>query len=115
MVGSSSQNVAKRVEGELFKKWHLSKSNTSKDIFQNLRLYAASETLLYNPSFKTWMRYATEYGKPNPHSQTSMIGALLWYYGENLLLQMIKTAKNNTSTEKVAADLQSVLHILFTN
>ncbi|KAG6962724.1 hypothetical protein JG688_00008473, partial [Phytophthora aleatoria] len=84
-------------------------SSTPKAVCKSLRLYTVDERRLDNPALKSWIRYTVEYNKQNPNTKSSMIGTLVEYYSEGLLLQMIIAAKNNPNTEKIVSELQRAL------
>ncbi|KAF1794890.1 hypothetical protein GQ600_12138 [Phytophthora cactorum] len=104
MTVSSTDIVAQCVE----RAWQTITS-TPKAVFKSLRLYTVDERRLDNPALKSWIRYTAEYNKQNPNTKSSMIGTLVEYYSEGLLLQMIIAAKNNPNTEKIASELQRAL------
>ncbi|KAG2763798.1 hypothetical protein JG687_00009073 [Phytophthora cactorum] len=99
MTVSSTDIVAQRAGRALFNRWQTTTS-TPKAVFKSLRLYKVDERRLDNPALKSWIRYTAEYNKQNPNTKSSMIGTLVEYYSEGLLLQMIIAAKNNPNTEK---------------
>ncbi|ETM37851.1 hypothetical protein L914_15725 [Phytophthora nicotianae] len=106
MAVTSTENAARRVESELFKTWHLA-SLTPKDVFKRLKLNRKRQ--FDNPVIKSWMRFTTEYSKQKPHTGVTIIGTLEQFFGKDRLPQMIKTAKNDPSMEKVALELEHAL------
>ncbi|KAG3050959.1 hypothetical protein PI124_g24031 [Phytophthora idaei] len=106
---SSTENIAKRMEHELFRNWHVISRKTPNEIFRGLKLDQAGSTLFTNPFLDTWIQYMAAFNKRKPHQKTNMIGTFLRYYDEGDLLQMIKTAKNKPNTEKLALDMERAL------
>uniref|UniRef100_H3GF89 RxLR effector protein n=2 Tax=Phytophthora ramorum TaxID=164328 RepID=H3GF89_PHYRM len=56
--------------------------------------------------FKTWARYLNAFNKKYPDDKTDMIKSLLLYYTDDTLSQVLITAKQVPSTEKMATNLQ---------
>ncbi|KAL3657658.1 hypothetical protein V7S43_017460 [Phytophthora oleae] len=103
-------SAAKRVEGELFKKW-LVGSYPPEFIFTSLELQRAGKTLLENPLLNTWSRYVVDFNKHNNNSakKVSVSKILTEFYNKDELLQTIALAKKDASTEKLATDLGRAL------
>ncbi|KAF4140820.1 hypothetical protein GN958_ATG09993 [Phytophthora infestans] len=106
MKVSSTEKIAKRMEHELLKDWYVSRW-TPDQIFRSLNLHKAGETLLTSPLLEIWIRYMTT----NYTQKPDMIGTLLSYYDDGKLFQMIKTAKSNSNTGKLALDIEYALSL----
>ncbi|KAF4137097.1 hypothetical protein GN958_ATG13681 [Phytophthora infestans] len=108
MKVSSTEKIAKRMERELLKDWNVSrKTRTPDEIFEGLDLELAGKTLFASPFLEIWIQYMATYYKQKP----DMIRTFLKYYDEDELFQMIKTAKSNPTTEKLASDVEHALSL----
>ncbi|KAL4117374.1 hypothetical protein PRIC2_011365 [Phytophthora ramorum] len=121
MKNPSTISLAKRVESEKFQ-WNLQQKQLPASVFYDLMGYPRSfvrtngagesqiimnaDNFLVDPMFKTWARYLSAFNKKYPDDKTDMIKSLLLYYTDDTLSQVLITAKQVPSTEKMATKLQ---------
>ncbi|KAH7487767.1 hypothetical protein KRP22_013538 [Phytophthora ramorum] len=121
MKNPSTISLARRVKSENFQ-WNLQQKKLPADVFYDLMGYPRSfvrtngagesqiimnaDNFLVDPMFKTWARYLNAFNKKYPDDKTDMIKSLLLYYTDDTLSQVLITAKQVPSTEKMATNLQ---------
>ncbi|ETL34972.1 hypothetical protein L916_12848 [Phytophthora nicotianae] len=104
---SKTKDIAKSVEFELFKNWYGVSYKSADQIFTILNLDRAGSSLFTGPWLDTWIRYMIMFEEWYFHNH--MAKTLFKYYDENDLSQMIKTAKSNPNTEKLASYIENAL------
>ncbi|POM61384.1 hypothetical protein PHPALM_29608 [Phytophthora palmivora] len=101
-------NISKMVENARLQDW-LNWKHSPEKAFHFLHLEKAGEQTLASPKFKTWSKYLNDFNKRYPDQKTTMLNGLRANYIDRLLLPMLKAAKNDPSTEKLASNLQNAL------
>ncbi|ETO70163.1 hypothetical protein F444_13331 [Phytophthora nicotianae P1976] len=104
---SKTKDIAKSVEFELFKNWYGVSYKSADQIFTILNLDRAGSSLFTGPWLDTWIRYMIMFEEWYFHNH--MAKTLLKYYDENDLSQMVKMAKSNPNTEKLASYIENAL------
>ncbi|ETK81555.1 hypothetical protein L915_12949 [Phytophthora nicotianae] len=104
---SKTKDIAKSVEFELFKNWYGVSYKSADQIFTILNLDRAGSSLFTGPWLDTWIRYMIMFEEWYFHNH--MAKTLFKYYDENDLSQMVKMAKSNPNTEKLASYIENAL------
>ncbi|POM66068.1 Secreted RxLR effector peptide protein [Phytophthora palmivora] len=103
----STENIAKRLEAELFKMW-LTKYNPNQ-AFRFLKLHRSPDNVLDNPLLKIWASYMNTFNTKNPSKKTTMIDTFRTQFGDESLSKLLVEAKAVQSSKKMATDLQASL------
>ncbi|KAF4131898.1 hypothetical protein GN958_ATG18931 [Phytophthora infestans] len=104
----STRGMAEKVEDAFHNYWLDSKK--APDLaFRFLYLDKAGEKTLANPKFNTWVKYLKNFNERYPEDTTTVIDGLRANYNDRQLHRTLKRAKEDSSTEELATDLQSAL------
>eukprot|EP00644_Phytophthora_capsici_P000592 jgi/Phyca11/130393/e_gw1.93.9.1 len=100
-----TKNMATYVEKSLIGKWATDGKEptyTPDAVFKLLRLNKGSENVFKRPQFDTWLQFANKFKTQNPEQSKSVFATLSAHYDDLPLATMIKTAKEDVNTKKIA-------------
>ncbi|ETP31863.1 hypothetical protein F442_19337, partial [Phytophthora nicotianae P10297] len=103
---ASTEKLALRVQEEQTKFW-LQNGKTPEDLFTLLRLDKADGSLLENPIFDAWIKYADDFREMYPKISLDPIATIDDYYSIPKVATMIVEATVSPSTSKIAYRLNT--------
>ncbi|OWZ09491.1 Avirulence (Avh) protein [Phytophthora megakarya] len=89
---------------EKLQNW-LKKGKSADLVFKRLQLDKAGQRVFHNPQFATWVQYADDLSVKTP--EMSAISSLTRQYGDDVLFEMIQTAKTNPRTKGLAIKMET--------
>ncbi|OWZ11716.1 Avirulence (Avh) protein [Phytophthora megakarya] len=113
MIETAIQNprtaeMGKTVERGWMQQW-LDWGKSPSEAFLDLKLRDANNQALVRPKFKLWEKYLDDFNKRYPTKTTTMFDTLDSNFNELNLLEVLKVAKENPSTENIAMKLEDAL------
>ncbi|KAK1935645.1 hypothetical protein P3T76_010340 [Phytophthora citrophthora] len=107
---SNSEKLAKfftssKVTDDQLQTW-LGKGKSAKDVFYRMKLAKSRTWIFDNPLFSKWVQYADALSDTPSGKGTSAISTLTAQYGDDDLYKMLKAAKMDSRSEKLAPTLQ---------
>ncbi|KAG7378421.1 hypothetical protein PHYPSEUDO_010121 [Phytophthora pseudosyringae] len=103
---ASTERIALRVQAEQTANW-LKKGETPDDLFTLLRLNRAGDTLLENPIFDAWVKYADDFREMYPKISFDPVVTIGEHYSSAALATMIVEATKSPSTSTLAYRLNT--------
>ncbi|KAG3139660.1 hypothetical protein PI126_g16357 [Phytophthora idaei] len=103
---ASTEKLALRVQADQTKLW-LQNQRTPDELFTLLRLDKAGDSLLGNPIFDAWIKYADDFREMYPKLSMDPIATIDEYYSSAKVAKMIVEATLSPKTEKIAYRLNT--------
>ncbi|KAF1791255.1 hypothetical protein GQ600_3761 [Phytophthora cactorum] len=103
---ASTEKLALRVQADQTKLW-LQNQRTPDELFTLLRLDKAGDSLLENPIFDAWIKYADDFREMYPKLSMDPIATIDEYYSSAKVAKMIVEATVSPKTEKIAYRLNT--------
>jgi len=100
--------IAKRVQSEQLQHW-VTAEKSPDDVFAVMKLDDVGADLFAHPEFTTWTKYLEAFNEIYTGRQTSVFAILKTHYDEEVLVQILATAKKLPSTETLASQVQAEL------
>ncbi|KAG1696745.1 hypothetical protein DVH05_017967 [Phytophthora capsici] len=101
LIIHSTVKVSSNLQLEQISLW-MGKKETPDAVFKLLRLNKGSENVFKRPQFDTWLQFANKFKTQNPEQSKSVFATLSAHYDDLPLATMIKTAKEDVNTKKIA-------------
>ncbi|POM79025.1 Hypothetical protein PHPALM_3376 [Phytophthora palmivora] len=104
----NTKNIATRLETELLQ-WSMATGTSPTEMFKFFAPKELTERLLQMPQFAIWLKYANDFKAKHPGNDAAASLAMMDFYGDKAVFNMLETAAKTTSTKTVAAKLQKEL------
>ncbi|KAK1935399.1 hypothetical protein P3T76_010624 [Phytophthora citrophthora] len=101
----STVKVSSKFQLEQISVW-MGKKETPDAVFKLMGLNKGTENVFKRPQFDTWLKFALTSKKQNPEASKSVFSTLSAHYDDLPLAKMIKTAKEDANTKKIAEHVE---------